>query len=255
VTESDLEALKEIGYGLRPPRSGRTPPDQEIYNFLGLGKFKTGPEREVIVEADERDIKRVTDAVKDAQQGSHLVMVTVHAHRQGAFLERFARACIDAGADCFFGDGPHMLKGLEIYKGKPIFYSLGNFLFEYETVTAVPTEIYEAWGEERGNKLDNLKSTPNDFYNIVRKMGNFQDEVYWTSVVAQIVFSDSKLKMIKLYPITLNYGADRADPLGRPMVAEEETSKKIIERMIDLSSPYGTKITYEEGIGIVHLKE
>ncbi len=254
VTKSDLEALKKVGSGLRPPRSGQTSPPREIYNFLGLGRFKVGPKREVMVEVDKRDVKRIIDAVKDARQGAHIVMVSMHAHRQGPYLEKFARACIDAGADCFFSDGPHVLKGIEIYKGKPIFYSLGNFLFEYETVTAIPEEIYESWGEERGNKLDNLKSTPNDFYNIVRKMGNFQDEAYWTSVVARIVFSDGKLEEIKLYPITLNYGAERADPLGRPMLTDEKTGKKIIETMIDLSTPYGTKITYKEGIGVVQVK-
>lgn len=43
-------------------------------------------------------------------------------------LRRWARAVLDAGADAVVGHGPHVLRGVEFYKGKPIFYSLGNFL-------------------------------------------------------------------------------------------------------------------------------
>ena len=221
VTKSDLEILKRIGTDLRPPQSGRTPPIREIYNLLGIGRFKAGPEGEVIVEADERDVKRTIDAIKNARQSAHIVMVSVHAHSQGPYLEKFARACIDAGADVILGSGPHLLKGLEIYKGKPIFYSLGNILLQ------------------------------NDLYDLLQI---FRDEVFWTSVVAWIVFSDGKLEEIKLYPITLNYGAERADPLGRPFLADGDTGKKIIDQMISLSTPYGTEIIYKEGIGVVQVK-
>ncbi len=44
------------------------------------------------------------------------------------FLETFSRRCVDAGADAVIGHGPHELRGIEIYHGAPIFYSLGNFL-------------------------------------------------------------------------------------------------------------------------------
>jgi len=40
-----------------------------------------------------------------------------------------ARSVIDAGADCVIGHHPHVVQGIEIYNGKPIFYSLGNLLF------------------------------------------------------------------------------------------------------------------------------
>jgi hypothetical protein len=43
-------------------------------------------------------------------------------------LRRWARAALDAGADAVVGHGPHVLRGIEFHDGKPIFYSLGNFL-------------------------------------------------------------------------------------------------------------------------------
>ena len=248
VTESDLEFLKKLGADLMPPQPGSTPPRAgEVYSLLRLGGFKAGPKREAMIEADQRDVKRILDAVKKARQDAHIVIVSIHAHAQGDYLEKFARACIDAGADCFFGAGPHKLAGLEIYKEKPIFYSLGNFLFQYQTVKQIPAEVYES----QGDKLDNLRSNPNDFYNMALP---FKDELFWTSVVPWIVFSNGKLDEIKLYPITLNYGTERADPLGRPMLADKETGKRIIETMIKLSAPYGSKITYDKGIGLLKLQ-
>ena len=52
---------------------------------------------------------------------------------------------IDAGADVFVGHGPHVLRGIEIYKGKPIFYSLANFIFQNETVLRMPEDSYEEY--------------------------------------------------------------------------------------------------------------
>ena len=56
-------------------------------------------------------------------------------------LRRWSHAVIDAGADLVVGHGPHVLRGVEFYRGKPIFYSLGNFAtyrgFNLEGVRAV----------------------------------------------------------------------------------------------------------------------
>ena len=60
------------------------------------------------------------------------------------FIIPMARRWIDAGADAFVGHGPHTLRAIEIYKGKPIFYSLGNFFFTYSTIQKYGSEVYEA---------------------------------------------------------------------------------------------------------------
>nr|WP_318528309.1 CapA family protein [Mesorhizobium sp. ZC-5] len=46
------------------------------------------------------------------------------------YQQSFARKMIDAGADAYVGHGPHLPRGIEIYKGRPIFYSLGNFFYD-----------------------------------------------------------------------------------------------------------------------------
>jgi hypothetical protein len=49
-------------------------------------------------------------------------------------VRRFSRSCIDAGADLIIGHGPHFLRGIELYKGKLICYSLGNYIFDYPII-------------------------------------------------------------------------------------------------------------------------
>ncbi len=44
--------------------------------------------------------------------------------------QRLGRQMIDAGADLVIGNRPHWAQAIEVYKGKPIWYSLGNFTFD-----------------------------------------------------------------------------------------------------------------------------
>lgn len=54
-----------------------------------------------------------------------------------------ARACIDAGADVVWGHHPHVLQGAELYKGKPILYSMGNLISKKEGPTGLVRLYYE----------------------------------------------------------------------------------------------------------------
>ena len=95
---------------------------------------------------------------------------------------------------------------------------------------------------------------PNAFYKYIESYFG-DNEIFWTSVVPWIVFSDGWVQEIKLYPITLNPGADRADPLGRPFLADAEMGKKIINRLGRFSKKYGTKMAFENGIGVVAVSQ
>lgn len=80
----------------------------------------------------ERNIQSGIQALKDA--GAELIIMSVHwgvegSYRLTASQESFAHAAVDAGADIVFGTHPHVLQQTEVYKGKYIFYSLGNWSF------------------------------------------------------------------------------------------------------------------------------
>jgi len=112
--------------------------------------------------ADGDTIESMTRAVRTARRRADLVIVTIH---WGAELETTpspddverAHAMIDAGADAIFGHHAHRLQPLEHYKGKPIAYGLGNFVwpsFSFEgSTTAVARVVVTPQGEVRGRLL------------------------------------------------------------------------------------------------------
>jgi len=85
------------------------------------------------------DLKRMTEDIKEAKKKADIVVVSIHwgiHFKEGviADYERYyAHFAIDAGADLILGHHAHILKPVEVYKGKVIFYCLGNFAMEEVT--------------------------------------------------------------------------------------------------------------------------
>jgi poly-gamma-glutamate synthesis protein (capsule biosynthesis protein) len=140
-----------------------------------------------------------------------------------------------------------VLRAIEIYKGKPIFYSLANFIFENETIRFQPQENYDQYGLP-------LNATPADFFD-ARSANDTRsfpaDQRIWESVVAEAVFNSKReLQEIDLFPITLGFRESRTHR-GRPLPAGGELASTIIERVAKLSRPMGTHIVFQDGKGIV----
>lgn len=98
------------------------------------GKWYAGKDRSGIVGAYDSQLEQVLATVKEWDSKVDVLMVALHwgkmhVETPGKFEERAARRLIDAGADVIVGHHPHVLQGIEIYKNRPIFYSLGNFIF------------------------------------------------------------------------------------------------------------------------------
>ncbi|MBM4177554.1 CapA family protein, partial [Candidatus Gribaldobacteria bacterium] len=94
---------------------------------------------------------KMTETVKEAKQKADFVIVSVHsgteyADKPNDSQVNFAHAAVDAGADLIIGHHPHVLQTMEKYKGKYIFYSLGNFVFDQpqseETKEGLAIKIY-----------------------------------------------------------------------------------------------------------------
>ena len=80
-------------------------------------------------------IDKMTAAVKQAKAEADFVIVSMHAGDEYKVLPNqaqidFARAAVDAGAELVIGHHPHVVQTVERYRGKNIFYSLGNFVFD-----------------------------------------------------------------------------------------------------------------------------
>jgi hypothetical protein len=220
--------------------------------YFGQTSIVAGDEVDLTSAAIPPDLARVTGAIKVAKNNSRLVVASIHAHEarrklevSDPFLPPFARACIDAGADAFFAAGPHVLRGIEIYKGKPIFYCLSNFLFQFETAQAIPAEDYATFN------LDARTLDPSLFGN---KIFYHQQERFWQSFVPRITYEDGKVVEIELHPLALGFGQPLYER-GVPVLARGAQAVKVLDRLAELSRPYGTTITVEDGVGRVVLGE
>lgn len=232
------------------------------YNFLGK-KFEIGDVFSIRTKPHHQDLTQIATQVQGAKSMADRVAVSLHYHERGGstlftarlrseieepadFVSEFAHRCIDEGADIFIGHGPQVPLGIEIYKDKPIFYSLGSFVFQLETVRYLPHEAYHRFG------LDDT-ATPADFvkarYQNETK-GHPADPLQWQQLCALCHYRAGTLDEIELVPLDLGYGKPRSQR-GRPLLADEELGEKIISRVSKLSKRYGTEVSFANGRGVI----
>jgi poly-gamma-glutamate capsule biosynthesis protein CapA/YwtB (metallophosphatase superfamily) len=199
---------------------------------------------------NQEDTQRILQSIRDAKKQAGLVIVYEHNHvfdkpfrtimleelperlAPPDWLKKWTRAEVDAGADIIVMHGAPLLHGVEIYRDRPIFYDLGNFIFQ-----APPTEIL----------LD--------------------EPIVWESVVAYVDFQGKNLQSIKFRPIAQNkIGQGQADThdehtnnlflqtRGLPAPATGEQARYILERLADLSRPFGTTVEVKGDTAEIKLK-
>jgi poly-gamma-glutamate capsule biosynthesis protein CapA/YwtB (metallophosphatase superfamily) len=206
------------------------------------------------------DLAELVAEVKDAKQQAEWVMVSIHCHESASPAERekppqfeveFAHAMIDAGADIFVAHGPHVLRGVEVYKGKPIFYSLANFIMENDLVELQPQDNYDKTG------LSDTAS-PSEYFSKRSKndtIGFPSDRKFWQSVVAEAVFNpDHSLKEIRLHPISMGFGQIRSRR-GQPYPAPPAEEKQIVDDLKALCAQFGTTVEDRNGVIVVSWKQ
>ena len=122
--------------------------------------FEAGPEKAGVVPRDYEVIKQ---AIADLRDKVDLLAVSLHWGVEESFTVTpeqvdFARKLLDDGADMILGHHPHQFQGMEIYKGKPIIYSMGNFLFDQNDPENMESFIVEMQYE--GTALKSLTAIP-----------------------------------------------------------------------------------------------
>jgi poly-gamma-glutamate synthesis protein (capsule biosynthesis protein) len=111
-----------------------------------------------------KPITRLVAAVRAARKKADVVIVSVHwgieqNYSVTAAQKSGARALINAGADMVLSHHPHVMEGIDFYKGKLIAYSLGNFLFPYKTNEGRKSFILRFdYGPKKG--VTNITATP-----------------------------------------------------------------------------------------------
>ncbi len=186
-----------------------------------------------------QDAQRILQSIRDARRQADLVIVYQHNHVFGnlsfstlftegmperlapnEWLRKWTHAEVDAGADIVVMHGAPVLHGVEIYRGKPIFYDLGNFI-----------------------------------YNVPPTLTYISEPLSWESAVAYLRFEGRNLQSISVRPVVLNvvgegqpdmhdeYANNRfLQTRGLPSPATGPRAGYILQRLADLSKPFGTRM-------------
>ena len=151
-----LESIRHLDeHGIAHAGAGRNAEDASQYALLEARGIKAGvvafadhfreyaatestPGTNIIpITLDDRHFHRVRESIEAVRAaGADLVVFSIHwgpnmRHVPTPDFKDFAHAVMDAGADVFHGHSAHVFQGIEIYKGKPIFYDTGDLIDDY----------------------------------------------------------------------------------------------------------------------------
>lgn len=129
---------------------------QVLTHYEPIGANPGGPPK-VHTFADPQSLERMRGAVRAAAADVDVLVVALHkglVHTPvalAAYETEVARAAIDAGAAAVVGHHAHILRGVELYRGRPIFHGLGNFVTVTDALTPADADVEEQrrWAERR----------------------------------------------------------------------------------------------------------
>jgi poly-gamma-glutamate capsule biosynthesis protein CapA/YwtB (metallophosphatase superfamily) len=253
VTPEMLENLRKIR-DAEPKAYIESTPIAENSNKLDLFdvSYRSSDSMGFSYDMNPIDLSEILASIRQGKENSDFIIATIHAHEPGNwsdtppdFLIKLAHDAIDAGADEFIGHGPHQLRGIEVYKGKPIFYSMGTFFFEVEQQTPLTRDLYETLEQ------DPLKVSDHEIDEALLK-NYFNGEIWYQSVIAVSKYEHGQVSEIRLYPVELGFrmrGASR----GVPRMASPVAAQAILERLQRLSQPLHTDIKIDHNVGIIRV--
>jgi len=194
------------------------------------------------------DLRMLADAIGRARSQADFLMVSFHQHwgsgglayspgnpppsrnivpaNLGSPLNGVAegrrlicRAAIDAGADVVVGHGPHVLNGIELYKGKPIIYSLGHYYMEIT---------------HDGQALPQFGFNPGMVFSVENNW--FLEEHRWAAM-ARMFVRGGKVTRLQVLPVYMDVQKD-----GFPFLPSDADCRKITSAMAELSRPFGAQL-------------
>lgn len=262
VTPEQLKVIREIAEQTHvnaaediSRREGyRDPLPEDVCPITKYVTFKAGEKPYYQALCNKSDLARLKKAIYEAQLQADYIVLAIHSHQVSGtskespsdYLQECARFAIDNGADAVIGHGPHLLRPVEIYNGKPIFYSLGDFILNNENIPYSPEDYYTA-------KQMTSDDTMHDLFK--KRSANFTrglqtDRKMFESVIPRWEMDENgKLVKLELLAIELGFGLPRSRG-GMPAPAKDDS---ILRRLAEMSAPYGTKMEINGNVATVIL--
>lgn len=184
-------------------------------------------------------------AIRFAKDTSDLAVLYVHSHEKPEQFQAFYRTAVDAGADAVIASYtvPER-RGIEIYKGAPIFYGIAPFFYAMYEFSSPSIERYE------GLNVDPRAPIPRDI--IDKQFSRARGHEMFGSVIAILEAAGGKISRIRLIPIELQEEAKDYHN-GHPRLANAEQGREILTAIAKASEGYGTKVRIERNVGIIDI--
>jgi poly-gamma-glutamate synthesis protein (capsule biosynthesis protein) len=230
------------GYAATPSRGGIAPLHvSTFYEPLENIYEQPGTPAKTVTVVDQPDLQRVLEKIREARERADIVVASFHwgvhfTHDLAMYQPDVAYAAIDAGADVVLGTHPHCLQAIDVYKGKPIFYSLGNFAFEQpEPIAQHGVSKYLSF---YGLEVDrSLAAHPHPWHCRL-------------TMIVQLSFKESGVSEIRLVPVYFN---DDAQP--EPLKAGTTLHSRVVELLEGLCNEIGTEVVRDGDDVIVRLEK
>lgn len=231
----------------RPIDVPRDQPDRvQVFDTNFMAGQKIG---EFHWEINPTDLESQVLAVRNAKEYGDFVIFGMHVHQNRFAFQAYSQEnyatdfeielthkLVDNGMDLYAGSGVHTMKGIDIYKGRPIFYNPGNFAVARFGSDDSPVN---------GSGMTDIEAG---------EIGNdwLQGDANLMAYIALVKYQDGKLAEIRVYPVDLGVG--KKWPVSRmsiPQTPDPALAKRILELVQEYSKPYGTKMVIENGVGII----
>lgn len=274
LENEQFEALKHIDELLGTRASAAESTRVETWKDLGPNEFKFGSmfegnlhiirsdRNQVVTAANPQDEAEILKDVRDARRRSDIPMVTIHTHegidnnwyspQPAEFIREFAHESIDAGAELFVGHGAHFMRGIEVYKGHPIFYNLGSILMEFEAgESLIAPEMYEFYGYDNTARPSDLHSN-----RAKDKDGNFigfNAERRFSKNIAVILDYEQGQIRYRLLPLDLHLNDDKPLHRGLPTIATPNVGREIADDLCRISNDL-VAFEYDKSSGLISFR-
>jgi poly-gamma-glutamate synthesis protein (capsule biosynthesis protein) len=207
----------------------------KVGTYYEAQEYQAGTPPKVVTIPREEDVAVMEEDIRRAKAQADVVVLSMHwgiHHIPGMLADyqfTLGRRAIDAGADLILGTHAHLIKGIEVYKGKAIFFSLGNFAQETPHHLKPPAGAFSSlWGPKYGHS----RHEPGARY-------NKQPDKRYTMMV-RCVIKDKKIAKVSFVPGWIN---EVAEP--RLLTHGEPEFREVVDYMDRWCQELGTKLVVE----------